>query len=380
MKIAVNTRLLLKDRLEGIGWFTLESLKRITQAHPEHEFIFIFDRPYSQEFIFSNNITPVVVSPQARHPLLFYIWFERSIPKALKQHNAELFLSTDGFISLSSTVPTVNVIHDINFAHNPKDLPFLASKYLNHYFPLYAKKAKRLATVSEFSKDDIVSTYNIDPEKIDIVYNGANPLYKPLDDKTILQTKQKYTGGKDYFIFVGALHPRKNIARLLQAFDAFKKSSGSDMKLVIVGQQMFKTSRIQNVYSAMTHMRDVIFTGHLLPEELSVIMGSAFALTFVPYFEGFGIPIIEAMNCDVPVITSNITSMPEIAGDGALLVDPYSVDSIKQAMLTITKVPAMREKLIAYADMQKIKFTWDRTAEKLWGCIEKVIGKRLKST
>ena len=104
MKIAVNTRLLLKDRLEGIGWFTYESLKRITQQHPEHEFVFIFDRPYSDDFIFSKNITPVVVSPQARHPLLYHIWFNRSVVKMIEKHQIDLFLSSDGYLPVNPKV------------------------------------------------------------------------------------------------------------------------------------------------------------------------------------------------------------------------------------------------------------------------------------
>jgi len=115
MNIAVNTRLLLKNRLEGIGRFTLETFKRITVAHPEHNFIFLFDRNYSEEFIFSSNVTPMVVRPQARHPLLFKIWFEWSVNKALKKCKADLFISPDGYLSLSSKLPAIAVIHDLNF-------------------------------------------------------------------------------------------------------------------------------------------------------------------------------------------------------------------------------------------------------------------------
>lgn len=371
MKIAVNTRLLLKDRLEGIGWFTFESLKRITQGHSEHEFIFIFDRDFSEEFIFSNNITPVVTGPQARHPVLFYTWFEYSVPAVIKHHKADLFLSTDGFSTLSTNVPVVDVIHDINFAHYPKDLPFLVTKYYNYFFPRFAKSARRVATVSEYSKSDMVKTWGIEPEKIDVVYNGSNIFYSPLQNEEITNTKAKYSSGKDYFIFVGALHPRKNVSRLLQAFDAFKKSNGSDMKLVIVGGQMFKTTEMQQVFSSMQFKNDVVFTGRLTPDELSKVMGSAYALTFVPYFEGFGIPIVEAMNCDVPVITSDVTSMPEVSGKAALHVNPFSVESISNGMKEITKNADLRMNLIAEARIQRQKFSWDKTADKLWLCIEK---------
>ena len=193
MKILVNTRLLLKDKLEGIGWFSYETLKRITQQHPEHEFIFAFDRPFDQEFIFSDNITPIILKPQARHPVLFYLWFEHAITKALKTSNADIFLSPDGFLSLSAKTKSIGVIHDINFEHYPKDLPWIITKYYQHYFPKFAQKADRIATVSEFSKLDICEKYNINPEKIDVVFNGASEIFKPIDEKEKQEIKKKYS-------------------------------------------------------------------------------------------------------------------------------------------------------------------------------------------
>ncbi|OFX88272.1 MAG: glycosyltransferase [Bacteroidetes bacterium GWF2_33_16] len=373
MKIAVNTRLLLKNKLEGIGWFTFETLKRITQNHSEHEFYFIFDREYSSDFIFSKNVHPIVIGPQSRHPFLFYWWFERSIPKILKKINADLFISPDGFLSLSTKVKSLAVFHDINYMHYPKDFPFLVRHYYRYFSPRFAKKADRIVTVSEFSKKDIVDQFSINPELVDVVYNGANKIYKPISEEEKQATKQKYTSGNDYFIFVGALSPRKNIANLLLAFDRFKTQTFSTAKLIIVGEMMFKTQRMKRAYSQLVYKDDVIFTGRMSPEELRYLYGSAIALTFVPYFEGFGIPIIEAMNCHTPVITSNVTSMPEVAGDAALLVNPFSVDSIADAMTRLFADDKMRKELITRGSIQCQKFSWDITAEKFWESIEKTI-------
>jgi len=119
MRIAVNTRLLLKDRLEGIGRFTLELISRIAISHPEHDFIFIFDRKFDEKFIFSKNIHAVVVGPQARHPILFIVWFEISVRYILKKYKADIFISPDGFLSLSSKITAIALMHDFNFEHNP---------------------------------------------------------------------------------------------------------------------------------------------------------------------------------------------------------------------------------------------------------------------
>ena len=122
--IAVNTRFLIKNKLEGIGLFTYESLKRVTQAHPEIDFYFLFDRPFDSEFIFGENVKPVVLSPQARHPLLWYWWFEISVARWLNKNKPDLFISTDGYGCLQTEVPQVLVMHDLAYEHFTDNVPF----------------------------------------------------------------------------------------------------------------------------------------------------------------------------------------------------------------------------------------------------------------
>lgn len=370
MLIAVNTRLLIQGKLEGIGWFARETLLRITRDHPEHQFLFIFDRPIDDEFIFSGNITPIVLSPPTRHPILWYIWFELRIPRILKKYKADLFFSPDGYLSLSTSVKQLAAIHDINFAHRPKDLPWLTAKYYNYFFPRFALKAKRIVTVSFFSKEDITRSYRINSDKIDVVYNGVNTLYTPTSQKEKTKTKADYANGRDYFLFIGSLHPRKNICGLLRAFDAFRTLVDSDMKLLIVGESMFKTNDIEMAYEGMRHKNDVVFTGRLDNEQLHQVLGAAMALTFVPFFEGFGIPVIEAMNSGVPVICSNTTSLPEVGGNAVFYVDPFSMSQIKDAMVKLYQEKELRESLIEKGFVQKDKFSWDKTADLLWGSIQ----------
>lgn len=379
MKIAVNTRLLIKNKMEGIGMHAYNVLKRITVAHPGHQFLFLFDRPYDEEFIFSSNITPVVLPPQARHPVLYYIWFEYSVARVLNSAKPDIFYSPDGFLSLRANVCSLPVIHDINYEHYPQDLPSLTSRYYRKYSPLFANKAQRVLTVSEFSKKDIAGTYKILPAKIDVVYNGVDEAYKVLDGAEKESIKQKYAGGKDYFLYVSALHPRKNVKRLLMAFDKVKEDTGSDKKLLLVGPEYFRNSEMQGIHGSMKHKQDVVFTGRLNVSELCKVVGAAFALTYVSYFEGFGIPVIEAMQCDVPVITSNVTSMPEVAGDAALLVDPFSVEAIAKAMKDIIQDERLRLSLIEKGRKRRDWFSWDKTASLTWDAIEKTVNEcRLK--
>lgn len=366
MIIAVNTRLLLSGKLEGIGWFTMETLSRITKNHPEHQFLFIFDRPYSPEFIFSDNITPVVVFPPTRHPVLWIIWFEMQIPRILKKYKVDLFFSPDGYLSLQSKVKQLAAIHDINFAHRPKDLPWLKARYYNYFFPRFARKARRIVTVSSYSKEDIHKMYHIENDKIDVVYNGINTLYQPVSEKEKETTRKNYSQGKDYFLFIGSLHPRKNIVGLLKAFDAFRQAVESEVKLLIVGGSMFKTGEIEQTYTRMRYKNEVIFTGRVSSEALHQLLGAAMALTFVPFFEGFGIPVIEAMSAGVPVICSNTTSLPEVGGQAVLYVDPHDVDQIKEGMVKIYRDGQYRQSLIESGFLQKEKFSWDKTARLVW--------------
>ncbi len=373
MKIAVNTRLLIKDKIEGIGWFKYENLSRITQQHPEHQFYFLFDRPYSEEFIFSDNITPMIVNPQARHPVLYYLWFEHSIPRALKKIDADLFLSPNGYLSLSSKIPSLNVFHDLSFEHFPEDLPWLERKNYRYFFPKYAQKAVRIATVSEYSKQDIVKQYGVDENKIDLVYSGTNKSFRPVSDEVKERTRKEFTQGAPYFLFMGSLHPRKNLARLFTAFDNFKKTDASGTKLLIVGMKKWWTENIKEAFDNMKHQEDVILPGRVELKTLNEIVASALAVTYVSYLEGFGLPILEGFHSDTPVITSNVTSMPEVSGDAALLVDPFSIDSIAGAMTKMATDPELREDLIKKGRIQKEKFSWQKTSELLWDSIEKTM-------
>lgn len=372
LKIAVNTRFLLKNQLEGIGTFTHETLRRMVLAHPEHEFIFIFDRSFDEDYIYASNVTPVVAYPQARHPFLYIAYFQYAIPYILNRHRADVFLSPDGYLTLRSHVPQLQVIHDLSFEHYPNDISKAGSWYYRKYFPQFARKAARIATVSQYSKNDIVNRYGIAAEKIDVVYNGASENFLPARDDLKQFVRRKFVQDHAYFIYVGAIQPRKNIVNLLKAFDAFRANHDSGIKLVMVGRKAWKTAAVEHTYEQMRFKEDVVFTGRVSNEELAALLSGALALTYVSYFEGFGIPILEAMCCDAPVICSGITSMPEVGGDAALYVDPFSAERICEAMLTVAKNPVKREQMIAAGRLQRNRFSWDKTAAALWSSMESV--------
>lgn len=355
--------------MEGFGWYTYEVCKRLVAQHPEHQFVFFFDRPFDTKFIFGENVKGVIVSPPARHPFLHAIWYEFSLKKALKKHKIDVFFSPDGYLSLGAKIPQIAVIHDINFEHYPKDLPYFSRTYLRYFFPKYAKKAAKIITVSNYSKGDIQQKYGIDASKITVAWNGASELFKPISEELKSETKLKYSDGESYFIFVGAIHPRKNVQRLIDAFIQFKQSNNSTTKLLIVGTSLWKDSKCQ-LSIPDEYTKEIIFTGHLPLENLAKLMASALALTYVPYFEGFGIPLLEAMQCGTPIIAGNLTSLPEVAGSAALYCNPFKIAEITEKMIQLEQSSELQDQLRLEGLNRSQLFSWDYSAEIVWKEIE----------
>lgn len=376
MRIAVNTHLLIYGKLDGIGWFTYETITRLCRNHPEHEFILIFDRKPSKELHFPSNTRVVVLPPPARHPWLWFIRFELLMPLLLRWLRADIFVSPDGWLTLHAPCPTVQVLHDINFAHKPADLPFWVRKYYNGLFPKYAHLATRIATVSQFSANDIAETWSIDVGKISVTHNGCSQDYQPQPVEQQQQTRQLYSQGKPYFLYVGALIPRKNIEKMLRAYDAFREKDPHGTRLIIVGPHKWGSPKMEKTWQQMKYRDEVIFTGRMGTRKLNALYAASRALLFVPYFEGFGIPIVEAFNAETAVITANVTSMPEVAGDAALLVNPHNEQEIAQAMTQLSQDDTLRAQLIERGRQRRSQFSWDQTAQRLWRCIEQAAQKR----
>lgn len=365
MRIAINTRLLLKGKMDGIGWFTAETSRRMVASHPEHHFFFFFDRKPDPEFIYGPNVTPVVLCPQARHPLLWYLYFDWATPWALKKYKIDLYLSPDGMMPLHPKVPTLTVIHDLNFEHASGNLQPSHQRYMSHFFPLFANNATRIATVSAYSKDDITHTYGTDSKKIDVVYDGAHSNYRPHSEAEKNAIRQRFTGGSPYIIFISTILKRKNLANLLKAFDKVKTHGNRELKLVVVGSRVWWQDELADAYENMVHSQDVIMPGHVDPEDLSALLSASEMLVYPSYFEGFGIPILEAMYAETAVVASKTTSMPEVGGEAALYIDPADPADIANAIMQLND-KQLRNRLIEKGRQQRTLFSWDRTADLLW--------------
>ena len=360
MRIAVNTRFLLPGRMEGIGRFTREVSFRLAEQHPEHEFFFFFDRPYEPAFIPASNVHPVVLFPPARHPALWYAWFEWAVPNALRRCRADVFLSPDGYCSLRSPTPTVMVMHDLAYLHFPEAVPPVVRGYYRHFVPRYLRRAERIVTVSDYTAGDIRRQFGIDAGKIDTACNGCDPVFRPLPEAEKQQVRDQYADGQPYFFYIGAMHPRKNVDRLIGAFDLFKAQTGAPLQLLLAGRMAWQSGPVRAAWEAARYQDDIRFLGYVPDEELPRLTGAAYALTWVSLFEGFGVPILEAMHCDTPVLCSDVSSMPEVAGEAGLLVDPHSKEAIAAGMARLWHEEALRQNLVEKGRMQRLKYSWDK--------------------
>lgn len=363
MRIAVNTRLLLPHRLEGIGRFKHEVLQRLVQRHPEHEFLFLFDRLYDPSFLYGPQVRAMEVPPPSRHPLLWYLWFEWALPWVLARQKADVFLSMDGYCSLRTKVPTVMVTHDIAHVHYPLQVPALVRAYYQYFVPRYLRRADSVVTVSNFCREDISTHYDLPKSEIRVAGNAAHASFVPLSEEDQTAVRQQYADGQNYFFYLGALHPRKNIARLLEAFSLFKARTAAATKLLIGGRFAWQNSDIKAAYDQSAFQSDIHFLGYISDEALPRITASALALTYVSLFEGFGVPIIEAMQAGVPVMTSSVSSMPEVAGGAALLVDPNSIEEIALGLQRMATDAALREELSIKGFKRAAAYTWESTTD-----------------
>lgn len=360
-RIALNGRLLVPGKLEGIGRFTLRCFQGLVKERPEDEFLLIVDQPHNKMFELGPNVRVQRMPIPGRRPWLLRWWFGWPLSALLKMWNADAFVSLEGPLAtrMPAHFPQMTVIHDLNFEHRPDWLPKVWADYYRSSFRGFAQRASLLGTVSEFSRQDLAKHYNLDASPIKLFPNAADQQFRPCDDESKWRAREKWTSGKPYWVYVGSLHPRKNIQGLLHAFDQYCQNGGQ-WDLLVVGVAMWSndTPLHDGLYADRVHL-----SGRLSNNDIVEAMAGAEALVFVPWFEGFGIPLLEAMACEVPVIASNVTALPEVCGDAAFaLVSPDSSEDIAEAMLRLEQNPTDARAAAERGISRCRAFSWEKTA------------------
>jgi len=233
------------------------------------------------------------------------------------------------------------------------------------------KHTDKFIAVSEYTKNDINRFLGVPKDNIEVVYCSVDEkINKVNDEKTLLNVKEKYNLPEKYFLFIGNLNPRKNLVRLYKAFKDVKLRLNIPHKLVIAGEHGWKYKKVLNV---LKKDEDVVFTGYIDEEDKSTLYTMADIFIFPSLYEGFGIPILEAQKCGVPVITSNVSAMPEVAGNGALTVNPYDVNDIAKAIEKIVSDEGLKKKLIKEGNKNIERFSWQESANKINKIIESIM-------
>jgi glycosyltransferase involved in cell wall biosynthesis len=368
MTIAINATYLLESTKEGYGNFIYECFLRISKQHHQHTFIFIFDKPFYPSFIFSSNIVPVIVGPQPKSLLLLKFWFNYKIPVVLKNHKADIFITSE-ICSLRTRVPQLLIINDLTFSNHYK---FNSKRYLTYYkknTPKFLNKARIITALSNYCKNDILKSCQIEANKIEVVYTGAGGKFEIIDFNEREKIKEQYSKGKEYFLFYGDIYKEKGLFNILKAFSIFKKWQKSSMKLLIVTNLVLRPEEDKRL-QLFKYKDDVKILNETL-DELPKITASAYAVIDLSYHESFGVHSLGAMKCNVPVITGDEGAMTEVGAEAALYARPDDHKIIAEKMMMIFKDEKLRNELIKKGEEQATKYNWEKTAELFWQSILK---------
>lgn len=366
MTIAVNAIFFNPANLEGYGHYTVSIFKILVNQYPQHQFIFIYDRPHAADLISGPNVQSITVAPAARHIPAFFYWYNISAVLAVKKLKVDVWVQPYGFCSTSTGTPQLLVVHDLAFKHFPKHISWTQRWHYAAMTPRFLKKAKRVVTVSEFSKLDIIQSYpklKLDPT---VISGAARNGFMPLSWEEKEQVKEAYTDGYEYFLCVGGINPRKNMMHILKAFSLFKKWHKSNMKLVFAGRLAWQYQDFVEKLKTYKYRNDVVLTGYVEESILQKLTGAAYAALYVTHFEGFGLPIVEAMQSGVPVVVGNNSSMPEVGGDAVLYADAAQPETIAEQMQQLYRNEQMREKLIQKGLERAVLFSWEKAAQLFW--------------
>lgn len=372
MLIAVDANEANVEKRVGIGQFALETIRQLSNLSSDKSDVFnLFLKEDKKEFLPDErkNFRYKIVGPK-------FLWTQLALPVFLfsLKEKPRVFFSPSHYAPRFSPIPTVISIMDLSFIHFPQFFTKKDLYQLKNWTAYSVKKAAKIITISQFSKKDISDYYRLDPEKIEVVYPGydkdsynqkeVNP-----DTKSALFKKLKITG--DFILFTGTIQPRKNIGRLVDAFGEVRRKKR--LQLVLVGKKGWQYQPIIDKITKQGGM-EIILTDYLSNEDLAILYKSARCFVLPSLFEGFGLPLIEAMACGCPAIISDSSSLPEIAGDAAIKADPYNHQSIAKAILNAGYNESYREQMIKKGFKNASRFDWRQTGDKIYNILKETGG------
>lgn len=339
-------------------------LNQLSKKFPEHTFLYIFDRPYDGNLTFPKNVVPIISGPKTNNSLRLQYWYNYKIPAVLRKNSVQIFLSMEGICSLKTKVPQFLLISDLSFLQSNKIFRKKQHRFYKKYTATFLKKAETITTLSEYAKKVMVDSYKIAVENITVIHPVIDPVFKPLDSEDQEIIKEKYADGKAYFLCSG----NSNLINLLKAFSFFKKRQKSSMLLLIAGktEETFKKElKTYKLRGEVKLLEDLDTT------ELAKITASAYALVHPVFYDDIALPALQALQCNVPVITSDTGALPSIFGEGALYVKPESFEDIAQKMMLVFKDEIKAKGLVNAGKELMEQYQADKTADLLMQCLLK---------
>lgn len=368
MRIGIEAQRLFRPHKHGMDRVALELILNLQVIDKENDY-FIFVKPDQDKSVIEPTANfKIVEIPGGSYP-----WWEQfKLPKIAKTYNCDLLHCTSNTAPYSKNIPLITTLHDIIYMEGSLvklllNKASLYQKFGNLYRRIIVEKvvqnSSRLITVSNFEKENINRFFKLKNKKIETIHNGVNQNFTIImDTDHLCKVKIDYKLPEDYLLHIANKDPRKNTKGVLLAFNDFLKQATVSYKLVILGYKEADLKMILNEIGTIHLRQHIILTGYVSDEDLPAIYYLSKLFLFPSLREGFGIPIIEAMACGVPVITSNISSMPEVAGDAAHIIDPNKPKEICDGMIKITSDAKYRNELIQKGLLQSKKFSWNRMA------------------
>ena len=346
----------------GLGRYA-ESLARALVAGKPDRYALFYNREHGVEPLAGLEGVPARTVALGYKPWRMLVWLGQLARLGLDNllPDAALFHATEHLLLPLRSVPTVLTVHDLIFRRLPTHHKPLNRWYLNLSMPLSCRRATHIIAVSECTRRDLIAAYDLPPQKITTVYEAAAPRFTPQRPETVAAARARYGLPDRYLLFVGTIEPRKNLTRLLAAFEAIRAEGLSD-GLVIVG----KRGWLYDDFFARLEQspaRDAVLSPGYVPDgDLPAVYAGAQALVFPSLYEGFGLPVLEAMACGTPVAASNSSSIPEVGGDAALYFDPVDVDAMIETIRRLLCDPELQECVRARGLAQAAGFSWGTSA------------------
>ncbi len=359
MRVAIDAR---KLHDFGIGTYTRNLLRHLARIDRDSEYLLLCHQP---DLGIGAQLGPnfrTVLEPSPNYSVREQI----HVPWVLHRERPDVFHAPHYVLPPAVGCRSLVTIHDCIHLVFPQYLPSRAAYvYAKASMWSAARRSHRILTVSEASKRDIIRFLNVPPEKIVVVHNAIDERFrvKP-SEEAIARVRERYQLDHRFVLYVGNIKPHKNLVRLIEAFDRLRKSGFDELTLLIIGDEISKLPALRRAVHDHKLHKHVRFLGYLPDETLAVLYRLAAVFVFPSLSEGFGLPPIEAMACGAPVVTSNVSSLPEVTGGAAVLVDPYAVESIADGIARVLSNPVLREELRVKGIARALEFSWERSVSR----------------